>query len=119
MEHILIYFLSKLYWILIYCFTVAGQVSLSDSLFSDSRQWVCEEVDSVDTVSVDVDASNNVSSVGMFCHSNSSISFCFYQRFYEQVISLTEVSQKLPGCVTEGVFECPERHRVRLRFCSD
>ena len=119
MEHILIYILNKLYWILIYCFTVAGQVSLSDDMFCDSGQWVCEEVDSVaDTVSSDTDI-QNFSSVGMLCHSHSSKSLCLYYSFNQRVVWVADVLQRQLGCVPRGDIECPEKHRVRLRFCSD
>lgn len=118
MEHILIYILSKLYWLLIYCFTVAGQVSLSDNMFSDSRQWVYEEVDSVDAASADFDI-QSVSSKGVLAHSHPVIFVCFYHCFYKRIVWTADMLYKKPKAFFYGVSECPERHRVRLRFCSD
>lgn len=118
MEHILIYILSKLYWVLIYCFTVAGQVSLTDSMFCDSKQWAYEEIDNADIVLENSD-SKIVSSVGVLLHSHPSISLCSCLSFYNCIVLGTFFAQKPLDCAFNGVFECPKRHRVRLRFCSD
>lgn len=118
MEHILIYILRKLYWVLIYCFTIAGQVSLSDNMFCDSKQWAYEEIDNADIVLENSD-SKIVSSVGMTLHPHSSISLSSFCPFLSSVVLRTQLVQRLSKCAFGDIFECPQRHRVRLRFCSD
>lgn len=118
MEHILIYILRKLYWVLIYCFTIAGQVSLSDNMFCDSKQWAYEEIDNADIVLENSD-SKIVSSVGMTLHPHSSISLSTSYPFLSSVVLRTQLVQRLSECALGDIFECPQRHRVRLRFCSD
>lgn len=119
MEHILTYILSKIYWILIYCFTTAGQISLSDAMFCDTRYSACEKFDNVGTVQVDTD--NYDFSLGRIFLHNSRYSIAVFSGHFlcERIMLMVAAQRRQLSCMSFCPFECPERHRIRLRFCSD
>ena len=118
MERIFISILKRFYWLLIYIFTAAGSVSLKDDMFGVREQfksWKSAGYETVNAASSDG---------GTKTESAKKIAtyVCRFDFLEDNINSLREYLchlASLASRIFDGVFSCPEAHRIRLRVCSD
>ena len=118
MERIFISLLKRFYWLLIYIFTAAGSVSLKDDMFGVREQFKSWKSAGYETVNA---AS---SGGGTKAESDKKITtyVCKFDFLEDNINSLRDKLCQLASLASrifDGVFSCPEAHRIRLRVCSD
>lgn len=118
MERIFISILKRFYWLLIYIFTAAGSVSLKDDMFGVREQFKSWKFAGYETV--------NAASSGGGTKAESDKKFttyvCKFDFLEDNINSLRDKLCQLASLASrifDGVFSCPEAHRIRLRVCSD
>ncbi|MBO7233625.1 MAG: hypothetical protein J6V13_01380 [Paludibacteraceae bacterium] len=118
MERILTSILKRFYWLLIYIFTAAGSVSLKDDMFGVREQfksWKSAGYETVNAASADDDIKAEKAKT---CDTY----VCSFDYVEDTIDHLREYLCQLANLAArlfDGVFSCPEAHRIRLRVCSD
>ena len=118
MERLFLTILKSFYGLLIYVFTAAGLVSLRDDMFGVREQ--CKSWKSCGYETVNVASPNDGDAAK---HSTNITTFIWELNSQKDNINhLREYLCRLANSAArmcEGVFLCPEAHRIRLRVCSD
>ena len=118
MERIFTSILKRFYWLLIYIFTAAGSVSLKDDMFGVREQfksWKSAGYETVNAASSDDDPKAEKAKT---CDTY----VCSFDYVEDTIDHLREYLCQLANLAArlfDGVFSCPEAHRIRLRVCSD
>ena len=118
MERIFISISKRFYWLLIYIFTAAGSVSLKDDMFGVREQFKSWKSAGYETV--------NAASSGSGAKAENATKIatyvCKFDFLEDNINSLREHLCQLASLASrifDGIFSCPEAHRIRLRVCSD
>lgn len=110
--------LKRFYCLLIYIFTAAGLVTLRDDMFGVREQFKSWKSRGYETV-------NAAGSDGESKAENVQKESTFVWRFNSKKDNINTLRIYLcqlaarASRMFDGVFLCPEAHRIRLRVCSD
>lgn len=112
---LLLNFLKRIYFGLLYFFIWAGSISLHDEMFGSTSK-VCSQLQSIGCY----DHNDNIQVVSSETETCPPfiIQFIYNRHTEEHISDMVQQIFVKRNYLMAAKGECPERHRERLRFCS-